>query len=132
MVTAKMQWVLLWCASASALVTFAVHTFVGGVFVARPLLSDQGLPKAAKWLAYYCWHVVTLLLFGLALAFAATALGRLASSAALALSAFSALCSLLSIAVARKGRIAPWRFPSTTLFAITAAFGFAATWPAGT
>src|SRR5689334_5445723 len=105
-----MQWGLLWAASASAIATFAVHTFVGGAFVARPLLADQGLPKAAKWLAYYCWHIVTMLLLALALAFAAAALDWLAPHAVLALSAFSAACSLLSIAVALKGRIAPWRF----------------------
>ena len=124
-----MQSGLLWAASASALVTFAVHTFIGGIFVARPLLADQGLPKAAKWLAYYCWHIVTLLLLGLALAFGAAAAGALAREAALGLSVFCAACSLLSIAVALKGHIAPWRFPSTTLFAVTAAFGLAAAWP---
>jgi hypothetical protein len=42
---------LFWAAAAASLVTLAVHTFVGGAFVARPLLSDQSLPKAAKWLA---------------------------------------------------------------------------------
>jgi len=126
-----MQGALLWSASVSALATFAVHTFVGGVFVARPLLADRGLPKAAKWLAYYCWHIVTMLLLALAMTFAAVALGWLAPNVTLALSAFSAACSLLSIAVALKGRIAPWRFPSTTLFAVTAVLGFAAAWPAG-
>ena len=125
-----MQWGLMWAASASALATFAVHTFVGGAFVARPLLADQGLPTAAKWLAYYCWHIVTMLLLALVLAFAAAAAGMLPREAALGLSAFCAACSLLSVAVALKGRIAPWCFPSTTLFAITAAFGLAAAWPA--
>ena len=126
-----MQSGLLWAASASALATFAVHTFVGGVFVARPLLADRTLPKAAKWLAYYCWHIVTMLLLALALAFGASAAGAFPREAALGLSAFCAACSLLSIVVALKGRIAPWRFPSTTLFAVTAAFGLAAAWPAG-
>jgi hypothetical protein len=125
-----MQSGLMWAASAAALTTFAVHTFVGGVFVARPLLADQSLPKAAKWLAYYCWHIVTMLLLALTLAFAAAAVGALPREAALGLSAFCAACSLLNVAVALKGRIAPWRFPPTTLFAITAAFGLAAAWPA--
>lgn len=124
-----MQAGLIWAASASSLATFAVHAFVGGVFVARPLLSDPGLPKAAKWLAYYCWHVVTMLLLAMALAFSAVAMGLLARNAALGLSGFCAACSLLSIAVAIKARIEPWRFPSTTLFALTAALGFAAALP---
>jgi hypothetical protein len=124
-----MQEGLYWAAAISALITFAVHTFVGGAFVARPLLASRGLPRATKWLAYYCWHIVTLLLLALAAAFAATATGLLSPNAALGLSTFCATCSLLSIVVALRGKIAPWRFPSTTLFAMTAAFGFVAAWP---
>lgn len=120
-----MQAGMFWAAAASSLATFAVHTFVGGAYVARPLLSDQELPKAAKWLAYYCWHVVTILLLALAAAFGSAAMGLLARHAALSLAAFCAVCSLLSIAVALKAGISPWRFPSTTLFAITAALKFA-------
>jgi hypothetical protein len=116
---------LFWAAAASSLVTFAVHTFVGGTFVARPLLSDQTLPRAAKWLAYCCWHIVTLLLLAMAVAFGAAATGSLAGYAALGLAAFCAACSLLCVAVALKAGIAPWRFPAPTLFAIVAAFGFA-------
>jgi hypothetical protein len=125
-----MQTTLLWGAAIAALVTFGVHTFVGGVYVARPLLADQGLPKAAKWLAYYCWHIVTMLLFALSLSYGAAAMGRLPEGASVGLSAFAAACSLLSIVVALKGGIAPWRFPSTTLFALTAALGFGAAWSA--
>lgn len=125
-----MQTGLLWAASVSAFVTFAVHTFIGGIYVARPLLAERTLPKAAKWLAYYCWHIVTLLLLALSLAFGGAAIGGAASGAVLGLSAFCAACSFLSIVVALKGHIAPWRFPSTTLFAITAALGFAAYWSA--
>lgn len=120
-----MQAGLLWAAATTSLVTFGVHTFVGGVYVARPLLADQGLPKAAKWLAYYCWHIVTMLLLAMAAAFGAMAIGLLTRHAAVGLASFCAACSLLSISVALKARIAPWRFPSTTLFAATAALGFA-------
>jgi hypothetical protein len=114
-----------WAAAASSLVTFAVHTFVGSAFVAKPLLSDQSLPKASKWLAYYCWHIVTLLLLAIAAAFGAAATGSLTGRGALGLAAFCAACSLLCVAVALRAGIAPWRFPATTLFAIVSAFGFA-------
>jgi hypothetical protein len=116
---------LFWAAAAASLVTLAVHTFVGGAFVARPLLSDQSLPKAAKWLAYYCWHIVTFLLLAMAAAFGAAATESLAGPAAFGLAAFCAACSFLCVAVALKAGIAPWRFPATTLFAIISAFGFA-------
>jgi hypothetical protein len=42
-----------------------------------------------------------------------------------ALTALSAALSILSAGVAFKGRINPLRFPSTTLFAITACLGVA-------
>jgi hypothetical protein len=122
-----MQAGLLWAASASLLAAFAVHTFIGGVFVARPLLADRTLPKAAKWLAYYCWHIVTMLLFAMSVVFGLAAAGSMARNVAFGLSLFCAACSLLSIAVALKAGISPWRFPSTSLFALAAVFGIAAT-----
>lgn len=47
-----MQVTLLWAAAFMSMVTFAVHTFVGGPRVAAPLLADTNLPKASKWLNY--------------------------------------------------------------------------------
>ena len=121
-----MQAGLLWAASVSSLATFAVHTFIGGVYVARPLLADRALPKAAKWLAYYCWHIVTMLLFAMAVVFCLAAANLITRDVAFGLSLFCTACSVLSIAVALKAGIVPWRFPSTSLFALSAVFGFAA------
>ncbi|MFZ5617974.1 MAG: hypothetical protein ACOZAA_11730 [Pseudomonadota bacterium] len=120
-----MQSMLLWGAAAAAFATFAVHTFVGGVYVARPLLADRTLPKASKWLNYYCWHVTTLVILAMcgAFAYAATRPGAADLAAAVTVLAFS--FSGLSVGTALKGGINPFRFPSTTLFAVTAALGFA-------
>jgi hypothetical protein len=120
-----MQVALLWTASALAALTWAVHTFIGGIHIARPLLADTGLPKAAKWLAYYCWHLVTLMLLGMACLFALGAAGRASTAVMAGLAGFSLACSLLSVAVALKGGLRPWRLPSTLLFALTGAAGLA-------
>lgn len=116
-------------ALASA-VTFSVHVFVGGRFVARPLLADKGLPTASKWLNYYCWHVTTLLLAWLTLVFVLLAVrgGALVTNEWLWLvCGLTAACSVLSAGVALRGHIHPLKFPSTTLFAIIALVsGFAA------
>ncbi len=69
-----MQAVLLWSAAITSIVTFAVHVFAGGVYVARPLLADQTLPKASKWLNYYCWHITSVLILFLGAAFAFSAI----------------------------------------------------------
>ncbi len=68
-----MQVEILWCAVGMSLVTFGVHTFIGGPKVAVPLLKDTNLPIASKWLNYYCWHITTIytLLMGGAYAFVA-------------------------------------------------------------
>ncbi|MES2055253.1 MAG: hypothetical protein V4564_04865 [Pseudomonadota bacterium] len=120
-----MHEILLWAASLVAAVTWATHTFVGGVHVARPLLADTSLPPAAKWLSYYCWHLATLMIAAMALLFAAAALGHVGPGLTCALAVFALACSALSIAVALKGGIRPWRFPSTSLFLVTGLLGLA-------
>ncbi|MFN9355260.1 MAG: hypothetical protein ACK55V_04190 [Alphaproteobacteria bacterium] len=119
-----MQVELLWAAASLSLVTFGVHTFIGGVFVARPLLADTGLPRASKWLNYYCWHLVTLTILALGLALAWSAHSGRTDLAVFAV-LLSAAFSCLSIAVAIAGGIHPLRFPSTTLFALITLTGSA-------
>lgn len=112
----------LWFVAAAtiAAITFCVHTFIGGPRVASPLLADMQLPKASKWLNYYCWHVVTILLAATTLSFSAVAVGWASRDIAWLLGGMSLLLSLLSIFVAVKSGINPLRFPSTTLFALVA------------
>jgi len=112
-----------WIAAALSLLTFAVHTFVGGVRVARPLLDAPDLPPASRWLNYYCWHITTVLLAFMAFGFAAAAMRADAFALGVFLTVLAPALSLLSVAVALRGRINPLRFPSTTLFALTAAAG---------
>jgi hypothetical protein len=103
-------------AAAIAFITFAVHTFVGGVRVARPLLADRSLPPASKWLNYYCWHIVTVLLAAMTAAFSYIALHPDLAGVGKSLGALALILAGLSAAVAFKAGIRPWRFPSTTLF----------------
>lgn len=113
-------------ASLSALATFLVHTFAGGPIVARPLLADTHLSPASKWLNYYCWHITTVLLAAMAIAFAATALDARFAAFPYLLGPLAMCLSVLSAAIAIRADIPPLRFPSTSLFALTGALGFAA------
>ena len=112
-------------ASATALVTWAVHTFVGGVYVARPLLAARDLTAAWRWLNYYCWHMATITLLVMTGGFAWAAVSEAARELALVFTAMAAAFSVLSAWAAIRGRIAPYRFPSTTLFAVMAVAGLA-------
>jgi hypothetical protein len=118
-----------WAISLAAAITFAAHTFAGGQRVAVPLLADTHLPKASKWLSYYCWHVVTVLLAFISAAFALLAImpePAVVRAAQLFFGAFCLVASALSAFVAVKGGINPLRFPSTSLFALIALLcGFA-------
>lgn len=50
-------------AAAASFATFAIHTWVGGPAIARPLLNATDMHDVAKYTNYYCWHLVTLTLF---------------------------------------------------------------------
>lgn len=108
-------------ASVLSLVTFCVHTFVGGRFAARPLLDAHDFHKASRWLNYFTWHMATILLLVMTAGYAWAALRPGAVEAALILTVMAALCSPLCVWVAMKGGIAPWRFPASWLFALVVA-----------
>lgn len=113
-------------ASLTALTTFAVHTFAGGPVVARPLLADTHLPPESKWLNYYCWHITTVLLAYMAVGFAAAAWSATYAIYLVFLAPLALTLSALSAWVAIKGGIAPWRLPSTSMFALTGLLGLGA------
>ena len=110
-------------ASVLALLTFAVHTFVGGIYVVRPLLAVEGLSRASRWLNYYCWHMTTLTLLVMTGMFAWSAFEPAARGYGVLFTAMAAAFSLLCIGVALKGGVRPYRFPATSLFAAVAAAG---------
>jgi hypothetical protein len=110
-------------ASVLALVTFAVYTFVGEIYVVRPLLAVERLSRASRWLNFYCWHMTTLTLVVMTAMFAYAALEPSARSFGVLFTTMAVAFSLLCIAVAIKGGVWPWRFPPTGLFAAVAAAG---------
>ena len=116
----------LWIAVGFGLTAFVVHTFVGGRFVARPLLADRSLPPASKWLNYFCWHVTTALLAAVTVAMAWAAFDERLMPVVAFTGVFAVISSVLSAAVALKARINPLRFPSTSLLAGTGIFALAA------
>ncbi len=118
-----MQVTFLWAATVMSIVTFSVHTFIGGPVVAGPLLADRGLPKASKWLNYYCWHITTIYTLFMGGAYAYVALHPDRLELVVFLTVLNAALSLLSAAVAFKGNINPLRFPSTSLFASVTVLG---------
>jgi len=120
-----MQVYFFWAAVVMSIITFAVHTFIGGPVVAGPLLKNTNMPKASKWLNYYTWHVTTIFTFSMGGAYAYVALNPNRPELAIFLTIVTAFLSVLSAAVALKGNINPLRFPSTSLFATVSLLGLA-------
>lgn len=60
-------------ASVLTALVWAIHTFLGGPTVARPLLAAN-MDEVAKLTNYYCWHLVTLTLGACAAGFLYAAL----------------------------------------------------------
>lgn len=110
-------------AALLSLITFGVHTFVGGKYAARPLLAAERFDKASRWLNYMTWHMVTAVLLVFVVGYAWAALRPEAVEVAWLLTVLAAPLSLISVWVALKGGIQPWRFPSSWLFAMTVAAG---------
>ncbi len=110
-------------AALLSLITFATHTFVGGIYAARPLLAAHDFDKASRWLNYMCWHMVTAVLLAFTAGFAWAALRPEAVEVAALLTALALPLSGISVWVALKGGIPPWRFPSSWLFALILAAG---------
>ncbi len=111
---------ILLAASIVMAAAFFVHVFIGGKHVARPLLADRRLPPASKWLNYYCWHLASLMLAFFAIYLACSSLNRPNAFTLTGLAVFFAGCGALSVFAANKGGIPPLRFPSTTLFFVSA------------
>ena len=103
---------------------FLLHTFVGGTQIARPLLEVEGLKDGPKYTQYYCWHLVTIVLFALAAAFIISAVYAQASELALLSSVLALAFAVLGIALAPAVKQSYRVLPQGWLFAPVAVLGF--------
>lgn len=113
-------------AGGISFVTFLVHTIAGGREVVGPLTSAPGLPRIPMLVAYYCWHMVTILLAAMAAGFAYAALRPDGFVLAVALTLLSGAFALLSVGMAVATRSRLRDLPQWTLFvaiAVPAALG---------
>lgn len=114
-------------AAAAAFATFLVHTFVGGRAIAAPLLAATALARVPRYTAYYCWHMVTLLLAAMSAALGWSAVHANAALTVLVL-ALAVGFAALSLALVLRFRVSPWHLPQWTFFVAIAALTAAGLW----
>lgn len=110
--------------SALALLTAVIHIFAGGKSVVRPLLSSS-LENEVRLTAYYCWHMATLSIVGLAAAFAWAAATPDADELAVAATVLAGTFAIWSAILTLAQRVPVLILPQWMLFAPIAALGVA-------
>lgn len=103
--------------------TCLLHIFLGGKFAAKPLLHNQDLNQVAKYTNYYCWHLVTITIAAMALAFAMAAQPGGSKDLALFATLLSALFCLLNLIMIFSFKLNKKHFPQWLLFLPGAFFG---------
>ena len=103
-------------AAAMSIFTMLVHAFAGGREVAKPLLAARDLKKVPKYTAYYCWHLVTITLAAIALAFWLAAQDENARSLAIFATFGAAAFAGWSLVMISVFKLRLWHFPQWSLF----------------
>lgn len=120
----------LWLTAATiiALATTLIHAWLGGREIAGPLLAAERLRNVPKYTMYYCWHLVTIILAGQALAFGLAACGQASRDLAIFATAGAGLFALWSLGMIGSFRLSPTHFPQWALFIPMAACGALGLW----
>jgi hypothetical protein len=100
-----------------------LHVFVGGLRIVRPLLAADFAPFA-KWLSYFCFHLVSLTIVAMAAGFGWAAVDFHARPVAAVLTALAFLAALLMVYVAIRGRMSIVKAPPFWLYFSIAVAGF--------
>jgi hypothetical protein len=113
-----------WVAAAAlALLTAAVHTFLGGREIATPLLEARDLQTVPKLTSYYCWHLVTITLFAMAAGYGWAASSGEAREVAWGCTALAGLFAALAPLIALRSGVSVRVLPQWLLFLPMALLG---------
>lgn len=118
----------LFLAGIAALDVCLTHLVLGGREIVRPFLAVEKMPGIARYTLYYCWHLVTITLFGMALAFLMAAQVGGARELAVFASLGAASFAALNFAMNWRLGLSFARHPQGFLFLPVAALGAVGTW----
>lgn len=108
------NWFFL-AAAALSIATAAIHVFIGGPEIAKPLLQAE-IPTAPKFTNYYCWHLVSITLVAMAIGFLIPALNASQTMSALTWTIISGAFAGWSLALIALKRRPVGELPQWALF----------------
>ena len=117
----------LWAAAVVSLISWAIHTFVGGAQIVPPLRASD-LKDMPKYVLYFVWHIATIVIAAIAVGFALAALYPDLWVLGVQGTILSALIALLIGGVAIWRRMGLKDMPQWTIFLLMALLGAAAIW----
>lgn len=112
----------LYLACALSTLWFLVHTFVGGPQIIGPLRAATGLSPMVRGVLWMVWHMLTLVLALMALAFLASALWQ-SRDMALTATALSGALFLAGVVVIPQAGVSYREAPQGWLFLPVAGLG---------
>lgn len=101
----------------------AAHVIGGGRFYVRPLLAAAALHPVPKYVHYYCWHMVTIVLAAMAVSFGRAAVVPEASDLAALMTTLASGFTIWSLGLVLWKRQKPLHMPQWALFAPVAICG---------
>jgi len=113
-------------ASVFSFLGWGVHTFIGTPEVARPLLESTMQP-VPKYTNYYCWHLITMVLFAMGAGFAYAAFYPGGKDVAILMTALSAGFAIWSLALIRLRKRKLMELPQWTFFVVITPLGIIGT-----
>lgn len=105
-----------------------IHLILGGREIVRPFLAVEKMPGIARYTMYYCWHLVTITLAGMALAFMLAAQPGGSRALALFATVGAASFAMLNFGMNLRLGLSFVRHPQGFLFLPVAALGIAGLW----
>lgn len=115
-------------AGFAALAVCLTHLVLGGREIVRPFLAVEKMPSIARYTLYYCWHLVTITLAGMALAFLMAAQPGGARALAIFATVGAASFATLNFGMNLRLGLSFTRHPQGFLFLPVAALGAAGLW----
>jgi len=102
--------------------TMLIHLFVGGRFLARPLL-ESSLHQVVRTTLYFCWHMVTITIAAMAVLFGLAFVDTSYSVLAIVATVLAGAFCLLNLALILRYKQSMLRMPQWFLFMLITTFG---------